>query len=227
MFMVVYGPVFVTVALRYVFLIMKKQKEFHEINSQRLGEELKFLKNQINPHFLFNTLNNLYSLILNNNPVAKQVVLKLSDLLSYMIYESSEPTVSVSKEIEYIENYLLLEKIRYGERVSVSFVKSGDLSKIKIPSLITLPLIENCFKHGVVNESEQAMISIEISYKDDIFTLKTENTIPKIRPEYKNSGMGLKNMRRRLDLIFNGNYSLNINDDNDSYSTKLEFKPVK
>lgn len=227
MFITVYGVVLFAVTMRYIFLMMKKQNELLEFQSNKLEEELKFLKNQINPHFLFNTLNNLYSLILNNNPASKKVVLKLSELLNYMLYETSSETIPLKKEVEYIENYIALEKIRYGKRLEISFHTDGNFDSILIPTLITLPLIENCFKHGLSDEIKKAYITISISFQSNYFTIKTENTLPKNKRNNKHNGLGIINMKRRLQLLFNDDYQYEIREENDTYFTLLQFNPQK
>ena len=219
-----YGVVFTTVALRYVYLIFIKQKRLQEIENQQLATEMKYLKLQLNPHFLFNTLNNLYSLILNKKEQAAGVVLKLSELLSYIIYDASAQTVSMAKEIEYLRNYIDLEKTRFGGRISVSFNTSGPVADIKIPPLISLPLVENCFKHGLTDEISKVMIRIDFSVFNGMVALIVENTKPKIKiARNTNGGIGLKNLRRRLKLLFADDFVFKIKEDEDTFLAIVKF----
>jgi len=177
---------------------------------------------------LFNTLNNLYSLILKKSDNAKDVVLKLSDLMSYMLHDAKAKLVVLSKEINYINNYIALEKIRFGNRFEISFNTFGNINKYQIPPLLILPFIENSFKHGVSGEIDGAWITIEISVEDEDFTLKIENSISDRTgtksKNLTNSGIGLNNAKRRLNLLYKENYELKIIE-SDTYLVILKLKP--
>jgi len=197
---------------------------------EKLETELNFLKGQIHPHFLFNTLNNLYSLIVKKSDSAGDVVLKLSELLRYLIYDTQEKEVALNKEIVNIRNYIALEKIRFGSVVDVSFHNFGDLSGTSIAPLLILPIIENSFKHSTKNETQKAWITIEISILENIFEMKVENSICENSNTLKNSktseGMGLSNLRRRLELLYPDKHFLKILFTDDTYlvSLKVDLK---
>lgn len=219
-----YGVVFIVISIRYVYLLSQEQKRFREIENQQLSTEMKYLKLQLNPHFLFNTLNNLYSMILNKKRQASEVVLKLSDLMNYIIYDASAQTVSMAKEIEYLRNYIDLEKTRFGERVLISFNTSGPVADTKIPPLISLPLVENCFKHSLTDEIRGAMIRIDFSVFNCKVSLVVENTKPKNNINKKiNGGIGLNNLRRRLKLLFGDDFVFKIQEDNDTFLAVVKF----
>jgi LytS/YehU family sensor histidine kinase len=204
------------------------QQEAKSLEKEKLEAELKFLKAQVHPHFLFNTLNNLYSLTLKKSDNAPEVVLKLSELMSYMLYDTAARQVSLSKEINYINHYIDLEKIRYAERLDVSFNTSGDISAKMIAPMLLLPFIENSFKHGVSGELETVWVSLDLHVEEDKLIFKVENSKS---PEEENikissyrSGIGLKNVRRRLDLIYANNYDLKIFDEKDTFLVVLKLK---
>jgi LytS/YehU family sensor histidine kinase len=132
-----------------------------------LKNELEFLKSQIQPHFFFNTLNNLYSLTLKKSDLAPEVVVKLSDLMSYMLYESDSLETTLRKEVEHIKNYLDLEGLRFGKRLHLNFDIIGEVDKKKIPPLLLLPFIENAFKHGTSHETGEIHLKIELNILHD------------------------------------------------------------
>lgn len=187
------------------------------LEKEKLEAELKFLKGQIHPHFLFNTLNNLYALTLKKDEHAPEIVLKLSDLMNYMLYDTNTQYIDIEKEINYIKNYIALEKIRYGNRVDISFNIAGQISGNKIAPMLILPFVENSFKHGVSGEIENAWITIDLLLQGNAMTLKVENSksieyTKRSQREYA-SGIGLVNVKRRLDLLYKDQYELKIFDD--------------
>ena len=135
----------------------KTEQHTRNLEREKLEAELKFLKAQIHPHFLFNTLNNLYSLTLKKSDYAPEVVLKLSGLVNYMLYYTKEQAVPLAKEIESIHNYIALEKIRYGKELEIAFDVSGNIGSSMISPMLLLPFIENSFKHGVSDEIKEKM----------------------------------------------------------------------
>lgn len=199
----------------------QNKQSAEQLEKEKLQAELKFLKSQIHPHFLFNTLNSLYSLTLNNSKTAPDVVLKLSDLMRYMLYETNTSRVPLQKELEHLRSYVDLEKLRYEDRVDISFAVYGDIEGRMIPPMLLLPFIENSFKHGVSGETDCAWITIEISLDGEVLTMKVENSLPEPVPAIdlktdeplrssssKASGIGMKNVTRRLDLLFKDKYEM-------------------
>lgn len=199
-----------------------------ELAKEKLSAELNYLKGQVHPHFLFNTLNNLYSLTLQKSDTAPAIVLKLSELMSYMLYDSQAASIPLIKEINHIKNYIELEKIRYGNRLDVSLNVSGDIDGKQIAPLLLIPFVENAFKHGVSNETDNAWVTIDIKVKDDLLTVKVENSrsnglVAADKTDYKN-GIGLQNVARRLELLYNGNHELKTEKENDRYLVDLKIK---
>ncbi|AHM62938.1 signal transduction histidine kinase [Flammeovirgaceae bacterium 311] len=202
------------------------QQAAQALENEKLEAELKLLKSQVNPHFLFNTLNNLYVLTLSNSQKAPETVYKLSQLMSYMLYESNQQFVPLEKEVQYIENYLALEKIRYGKRLDVSLNVFGEITGIQIAPLLILPFVENCFKHGVSNQLEGGWIRIDLSMQEEQLVLKVENSKSNYlaNAAIREGGIGLKNVKKRLELVYGENHSLNIHNEEDSYLVVLKIK---
>ena len=205
------------------------QEKIKDLEKQNLKNELEFLKSQIQPHFFFNTLNNLYSLTLKKSDLAPEVVVKLSDLMSYMLYESDSLETTLRKEVEHIKNYLDLEGLRFGKRLHLNFDIIGEVDKKKIPPLLLLPFIENAFKHGTSHETGEIHLKIELNILHDKLVFGVTN--PRFENQSsrkKHKGLGLKNVQRRLDLLYGKNYKLQILPTAKEYSISLElpFEPV-
>jgi two-component system, LytTR family, sensor kinase len=202
-----------------------QEQQLQVMEKQRIKTELEFLKSQIQPHFFFNTLNNLYSLSVRKSDLAPEVVLKLSDLMSYMLYESDNPETTLKKEIEHIQNYLDLEKLRFGNRLFLDFEIDGSTEGIKIPPLLLLPFIENAFKHGTSHENGE--LKLKILFKVQPQSVVFEVTNPRFvgnRPHRKkHKGLGMKNVKRRLDLLFGETYQLQVNPSESEYFISLEL----
>lgn len=205
----------------------EKEKQAQQLKQQKLEAELNFLKGQIHPHFLFNTLNNLYALTLKKSDASPEVVLKLSELLSFMLYECNSRSVSLDKELKLVENYIDLERIRYDDRLKLKYEKEGDISSNTIPPMLLLPFVENAFKHGTSGSLEE--VKVEISVKVDQSTLyfEVKNTKPDAPAdeefEYQ-KGIGLKNVSRRLELLYNGYYSMKKEESETSYTISLTIQ---
>ena len=186
-----------------------ERKRVEKLEEVQLKTELEFLKSQIQPHFFFNTLNNLYSLTLEKSDVAPSVVLKLSDIMQYVLYEVREPQIRLYDEIKYIQNYIDLERLRYGDRVNSNTEIKGEIDNIMVPPLLFLPFIENCFKHGVKdNDKIEVTISFE-NVKNEYLIFKVENSFDQLPKINLNKGIGIKNVKRRLELIFKNDFELN------------------
>ena len=200
------------------------QQTTQQLEREKLAAELKLLKSQINPHFLFNTLNNLYVLTLNQSDKAPLMVHKLSELMSYMLYDSNLPEVTLDKEIHYIKNYIDLEKIRYGDRLEVSLNIYGETKDIIVAPLLMLPFVENSFKHGARNQLHDGWIHIDLEIQDGALTLKVENSKPDFYDEQnKPSGIGLVNVKRRLSHLYPHRHSLQQFDELDTHMIVLKL----
>lgn len=171
---------------------------------QKTAAELKLLKAQLHPHFLFKTLDNLYSHTLESSPRSPEIVMKLSGLLRFMIYESNVPKIPLGKEIELLKNYINLEQLRYGDRLDMSVTISGKIDQYQIAPLLLLPFLENAFKHGTSEQIDQCWISFDLSMEGSIMRFKLVNSIDPNADEdpVKIGGLGLENVKRRLELLY-------------------------
>lgn len=187
---------------------MQKQ-QLREIEKTQVATELAFLRSQIHPHFFFNTLNNLYSLTLQKSDAAPEVVLKLSSLMSYMLYESSVPAITLEKELANLENYIALEQLRFGGRLTLCFEKKGQREGIHIPPLLLLAFVENSFKHGMSQIAGEGRIHLRLQVTKTELLFQIDNPILDGTGEEKH-GIGLKNVIRRLDLLYGSQYRLDL-----------------
>lgn len=202
------------------------QREKADLQNQSLKSELKYLKSQVNPHFLFNTLNSLYALTLKKSDLAPEIVLRLSEMMRYMLYECNERVVPLEKEINYIENYLELEKIRHGNKFEIKFIQNGINDHLKIAPLMFMPFIENSFKHGLHSQPDAAFVNINLDISEDKVILQVDNSNPPVMPmskKRKSGGVGLANVKRRLNLIYPSQHSLNIEKTPNSFHVNLEI----
>ena len=205
----------------------KELERMQALENEKLATELKFLKAQINPHFLFNTLNNLYSNVLTQSPKAPDMIMRLSGILDYVLYKSQSQTVLLSEEVQTIEHFLELEQIRYGDRLTIDFKTSANLS-LPISPLILLSMVENAFKHGASGDIDQPKIKIDIKEWKDTIYCKVWNTKSAHQGELNDAykkGIGLSNIRRQLNLIYPYNHELQIEDLEKEFSISLTIKP--
>lgn len=195
------------------------------LQQQKLEAELSSLKNQIQPHFLFNTLNSLYSLILKKSDKAVQVVLRLSELLRYVLYESEHPKIALSKEIEFIKSYIELEQMRLGSSARIELEVLGDVNSQYIAPLIIMPFVENSVKHSAVLPGKENVISIEISVNSYFFQLHIKNPTTQEASLFtrKEGGIGLKNVSKRLELLYHGKHKLEIKNEADWFEVNLNI----
>jgi sensor histidine kinase YesM len=188
----------------------RQKQKTTEAQNEKMVAELDLLKSQIHPHFLFNTLNNLYSFTLEKSEKAPEIILKLSNLLRFMIYESDIAYISLQKEISILQQYIDLEQLRYGDRLDISFTINGDLNKKRVAPLLLLPFLENVFKHGISQQTEHCWISFDLRLSSSHIYLKLINS--KENDEASGftqfSGIGLQNVRRRLELLYPGRHKL-------------------
>ena len=207
----------------YVLLLerFKNERKKKEIENESLVSELSFLKSQVSPHFLFNTLNNIYSLSLSSSNLTSNAIMKLSLLLRYMLYEADAKQVSLDKEIEYLNNYIELQRMRIREGVTISFITKGDFAGKLIEPMLLIPFIENAFKHGI-NYAKPSDIGIEITLLGNELLLKVENTIHNNTREPA-SGIGLSNVKRRLSLLYPDMHTLDIEEKNGKYKVGLKI----
>ena len=207
-------------------LVIKFVRMWYERKQVALYSELNFLKAQIHPHFLFNTLNNLYALTLNQSANAPAVVLGLSEILRYMLYECNSELVPLKREIDILKSYLTLEKLRYEERLDLNLSISGDPANKSIAPLLMIPLVENAFKHGAGEMTEGPWVSIDLDVSQDRLKLKVSNGRPVKQAEdsknhFKKIGVG--NVKKRLELIYPGSHHFTVYDEQEMYVVILEI----
>ncbi|WP_299156960.1 histidine kinase [uncultured Tenacibaculum sp.] len=202
-----------------------ERQTYLKVNEQKKTTELTTLKHQLNPHFLFNTLNNLYALTIEKSDEAPEVIAKLSEMLDYMLYGCNEEFADLQKEVELIKNYLALEKVRYGTRVSIQF-NAPKSSNAKIAPLILLTFIENAFKHGVSQELNKAFININIVLKEECIHFKIENSIAANKIPARKESIGISNVKKQLELLYANTYALDINEESDNFYVDLKI-PMK
>jgi sensor histidine kinase YesM len=214
-----------TMGLKLAKRYFGQQQRNKDLENRTLQSELKFLRAQVNPHFLFNTLNNLYSLTLKKDEKAPETVLKLSEMMRYMLYECNEKQVPLEKEINCIQNYLDLEQIRQGHRCDISFDLKGNVNGQQIAPLLFIPFIENSFKHGVNNQIGSGYVHIDLKVDGEELDLHVENGKPaETIKNTESGGIGLENVRRRLNLIYPKRHKLQIQDREDAYVVDLKLK---
>ena len=203
-----------------------QRKQTLEAEQQRTVAELKLLKAQLHPHFLFNTLNNLYAHTLEFSPKSPEIVLRLSALLRFMIYESNTQRICLGKEIDLLQNYISLEKLRYGERLDISVDISGEIENYQIAPLLLLPFLENAFKHGTSMQIDQCWISFNLVIVDSRMSFKLINSIdPQLGEDpARHGGMGLENVRRRLQILYEGKYKMETQKRQDVFIINLEIQ---
>ena len=215
-----------TMAIKLGIDYVSSLNKTKELENKKLEAELSFLRSQIQPHFFFNTLNNLYSLTLTQSKKAPDTVLKLSELMSYVIYEGKSKRVKLSKEIKHIQDYLDLEKLRYSTRLETTLHINGKIENCYMPPLILVPFIENCFKHGDM-EAEKIPISINITVANKRLIYSVTNNVKLVESELAESkdrgGIGIKNAIRRLDLLFKKEYSLDIHQEKEKFTVELRM----
>jgi two-component system, LytTR family, sensor histidine kinase AlgZ len=209
--------------VKFFKLFTIKQRDWMRTQQERLTAELQLLKAQVHPHFLFSTLNNIYSCSMNNSPKTPDLILKLSSLLSYMLYDCKAEQVRLEKEIEIIKNYIDLEKDRYGHKIEISWSVEGDIKNKFISPLLMLPFLENAFKLSVSEQIEKHWLSVDISVKSDILRCKIANSKNEFAP-YTENGIGITNVKKRLEFICRGGYELKLNDEGNFFVVSLLVK---
>ncbi len=200
----------------------KAEKEKKEMENEKLNSELAFLKSQVNPHFLFNILNNICSLARKKSDNTENAIIQLSRIMRYMLYDSKNDKVSLEKEVEYLQNYIDLQRLRISDSVHINFTIEGDINGIMVEPMLLIPFVENAFKHGV-SYLVESNIDILLKIDQGVLHFHVENNrIKKIDdPVQQESGIGLKNVLRRLDLLYPGTHIINIDETAAKYIVNL------
>jgi LytS/YehU family sensor histidine kinase len=211
--------------LRFVEDYFEIEKRQQELENKHLNSELQLLKAQVNPHFLFNTLNNLYYLAYKNSPSTPEVIAKLAQMMRYMLNESNQNRVSLEQELNYINNYISLEKLRLNNEVPIELNVHGQIEGIKIAPMILITFLENAFKHGIGNAHNHSWIKASINVENGKLIYQVENSriSDTEKTVIEKSGIGLANVQRRLQLVYPQKHLLKIEENDDSYAIFLSI----
>lgn len=211
-------------AVKLMIDYTRLQQRMAETAKEKAEAELNFLKSQINPHFLFNSLNSVYFLIDKNNTEARQSLHKFSDMLRYQLYEMNGAKIPVEKEISYLKDYVDLQKLRKDDHFSVSLNYSPQVSGFMIEPLLLVPFVENAFKHVSSHTDGSNFIKLDLSRNNGQFSFSATNSKDEGKTTDPYSGIGLNNVKRRLELLYPGKHELNIKDENGVYKVDLKLK---
>jgi sensor histidine kinase YesM len=214
-----------TSAGKFLIEYLHKMMKLKEIENKQLKAELNLLKAQVNPHFLFNTLNNLYGLITQNqNQKAAEITLKLADLMRYLLESSKADKVSLNKEIQFLEDYLSLEKIRLSPKTDLKFTVSRIKKEIFIPPMLFIPMVENAFKHGLNTISTDSFAHFSLSVQGDELFFEAINSVGKSPENSEKSGTGLENLKKRLQLIYPQKHQLDLEQTSNQFKVILHIQ---
>jgi sensor histidine kinase YesM len=210
----------VAVAMRLGRIQLAGKEREKKLLREKHATELKYLRNQTNPHFLFNTLNNIYALARKKSEDTAEVVMKLSKLLRFMLYESNKDFIPLTEEIRMLDDYLELEKIRYSDRLTITFYKELDTETQMVAPLLLLPFVENAFKHGVSETRFDSYVHIALSLKNGILTFTIENTKEDNGKDKVTDSIGLSNVRRQLELMYE-HHTLDVYNQPNTFKVQL------
>jgi len=202
-----------------------KERRNLQLQKENAESQLQLLKAQVHPHFLFNTLNNIYSYTQNTSAVASKLVMGLSDMMRYMLYECNQPLVSLDKELKMLQDYSVLEQIRYDNRLDLHINLPKDVQDLHIAPLLLLPFVENCFKHGASNMLDQPWISLTVSVENDVLKMNLVNGKPPGSDSKPvNPGIGIVNVRKRLSLLYPDKHNLAITSEEEVFIVNLTMQ---
>ncbi len=202
--------------------IFRLWKQYRQLKNDKTDAELALLKSKMDPHFFFNTLNNLYGLAVEKSESTPEVILKLSDIMRYTIYEGEKENVTIADEITYLEQYIEIHRIRYQKTVTISFDKTLDHYNYTIPPLLLVILVENGFKHGIETLVDDAFMHIKLTIKANKFSFIVTNNFDTVTAE--NSGIGLKNLKKRLQLLYPKRHELILSSKQNQFVAQLNMK---
>ena len=214
-------------AIKYYKNWSIKQQRSEQLSRENIQAELQLLKAQVHPHFLFNTLNNIYSFVLNRDNRAAGLVDKLSGMIDYMTTEGEKPLVHLEKEIQLVNDYIGLERVRYGQRLNMQVLINGNTENKMITPLLLIPFVENCFKHGASIMRGQQWINLKIDIKNNQLDFQVSNSKPAQTISGNKKGIGLSNVQKRLQLLYPGKYYLKTESTNDTFNVHLQVDLVE
>lgn len=213
---------FILLFITITHWVFKQIKSIIRLKNEKEKTELLHLKSQVNPHFFFNTLNNLYGLM-EKDSKEREMVLKLSDMMRYSIYEGQKDRVSLKQELDYLKNFIELQEIRYHKKSDIQFNSKLENPQAKIMPLLFIILVENAFKHGLENLEKDAYIHIDFIETSSEVNFVIENNF-ELQQAANTEGIGLKNLKRRLDLVYPNKHKLSFDVNTNSYKVKLSLK---
>ena len=221
MFTIVIMMIGANLGVKFYFLNEEEKKHLAQLKEQSLKQELDYLRYQINPHFIMNTLNNIHALVDIDPEQAKNSIVDMSRMMRYLLYESDKPYVTLPNAVTFLNKYLNLMKLRYTDQVTLNLnVPKSPSEDIVVAPLVFIPFVENAFKHGV-SPNKPSVINISIEKKDDRLVFHSSNTKSNVRHEF--GGVGINNVTKRLELIYGNDYKLDIKDEDDTYSVTLNL----
>lgn len=209
-------------AIALNFKSIRTEQSIKDLEREKLEAQLKYLKYQINPHFFMNTLNNIHALVDINPEKAKDSIVKLSKLMRYLLYEGDKPTFPLEKEIDLLNQYISLMKLRFDDSVKVSFTYPEVIPKMEVPVLLFISFVENAFKHGVSYQHE-SFIDISLEYQGDRLLFNCRNSCPEEKSSDKEGGIGITNSRRRLALMYGDDYKMDIINRDNVYTVSVDI----
>lgn len=208
----------------FIGIFRKQEKVSQQLVIDKREAEMELLKSQIQPHFIFNTLNNIYALSQENSPMTSEMIFRLASLLDYMLYDAGKIMIPLEKEMAYINNYIALQRIRYADNLDVVINIFDDLDGIFIPPLLIMPFVENSFKHGLSRQTRKGWITVDVSVKEKELTVKVENSkAADYNSQADNSGIGINNVRKRLEILYQDRYTLKCLNEAESYLVILKL----
>lgn len=209
-------------AIKIAVKFQHEEQKNKELEKEKLQTELAFLRNQIGPHFLMNTLNNIHALIDVNSEIAKESLIKLSRLMRYLLYGSEQGNTSLQKEIDFIRNYVDLMKLRFSDKVKIELSFPEKVPEVNVPPLLFTSLVENAFKHGVSYQT-QSFIGIYLSVHQQKLFFRIKNSIHKNSEHPEKGGLGLKNLNKRLELLYHSNFDLKTSIDDSFFEINVKI----
>lgn len=216
--------VLITIPLRLIENYFKKEELEQELKTQQLEAELRFLKAQVNPHFLFNALNNIYSLSFTNSSQTPEMILKLSEMMSYMLYDCKTEKVNLTSEINYLHNFIALQQLKKDGELNVEFLTKGIFSNIYITPMLFIPFFENAFKHGNLEDTRNGWLKSEMKVENGSLFFSIRNTVLKENTKSEKGGVGLENVRARLNLLYPNKHNLKIGKKGGIFGVEVEIQ---
>jgi len=220
--LIFYFILYASMATFGIYWVIKQVKKVITLKTEKAKTELMLLKSQVNPHFFFNMLNNLYGLVGKDPKKGQELILKLSDMMRYSIYEGEKESVTLKAEVDYLKNYIELHKMRYHKQIDVKFEAEIE-DDYKVMPLLFIILLENAFKHGIENLSKDAYVHIYINSKNNKVFFEIENNFDQTLPK-EDKGIGLKNLKRRLELVYPKKHSLSFSTKENVYKAQLTLQ---